>query len=432
VISVKTNPAYVCPDYSCEPNEIVVDASYEKLLRRYIETNGLAARVDRIDKIGQLELVLLRLGGLTKDLKPQESGEFVDCCKCPILEDDGLPGVKAAVQEKVPPAEPVEAVIRELRVAIAKENGGWVPEFGSNHTMHGVVGFPQSKPLAFGSPEPIAALTSGSTLAPDPSRGAGVRVGVLDTQVALHPDLASHFRVDPTKVMAYGVGTHEAWEGHATFVAGLIARQAPAATIIVKSVLLLDGKATVWETAKAIVDFDTEHLDVLNLSLGCRTTDGIPPLALRRAIDRVRRGCVVVAAAGNHRQTNYCCRPTWPAALPGVVAVGALAGPPPSREQAAFSPRLPWVDVLAQGFAVESTYLQGDVKVLNELGDVVSECFHGYARWSGTSFAAAMVTGAIAARTFPEKITARAALTVLLDRQDIVTRYVSDDDKHCA
>jgi membrane-anchored mycosin MYCP len=432
VISVKMNPAYVCPDYSCEPDEIVVDASYEKLLREYLKTIRPGVIMERIDAIEQLQLVLLQLDNLPTDPPLGGPDERVECHHCPIIEEDSLPGMTAALHEHPPSVEPVQAIVRELRKAIAEDNGGWLPEFSTNHTMHGVVGFPQSKPLAFGSPEPLSALTSGPTLAPDTSLGRGVRVGVLDTKVALHPDLAGHFRTDPSRVLAQGNETHEAWEGHATFVAGLIARQAPAATIIVKSVLLRDGRATVWETARAIVDLDAEHLDVLNLSLGCRTTDGLPPLVLRRAIDRVRRRCVVVASAGNHGQTDYCCRPTWPAALPGVIAVGALAGPPPSQELADFSPKLPWVDVLAQGFAVESTYLHGDVTVLDDAGAEVPKHFDGFARWSGTSFAAATVTGAIAAGTVPGKISARRALTELLDRHDIVTRYVSDDDKHCA
>jgi subtilisin family serine protease len=434
VISVKMNPAYVCPDYSCEPNEIVVDASYEKLLRGYIrKIRGTAVTVQRVDEIKQLELVRLVLGGLTEDQPPGNPGERFDRRQCQLLDDEGNAKVRAAVREELPSVTPVEALIQELRVVIAEEHGGWLPEFSSNHTMHGVVGFPQSKPLAFGSPESIDRPASWSTPAPDASLGAGVRVGVLDTRVAVHPALAGHFTADPSKVLAHGVGEHQAWEGHATFVTGLIVQQAPAAEIIVKPVLLHDGRATVWETAAAIVEFDAEQVDVLNLSLGCRTTDGIPPLVLRRAIDRIRRECVVVAAAGNHGQTNYCYRPTWPAALPGVVAVGALTDLPSSGEQAPFSPKLPWVDVLAKGVAVESTYLQGVVTVLNENGTEVPAPFdHGFARWTGTSFAAATVTGAIAARTVPEKITARAALTVLLDRHDIVTRYVNDDDRHCA
>ena len=50
-------------------------------------------------------------------------------------------------------------------------------------------------------------------------------------------------------------------------------------------------------------------------------------------------------------------------------------------------------------------------------------CFRGYARWSGTSFAAATVTGAIAARTSPDESPARTALTELVAGGGIVTPY---------
>jgi cobalamin biosynthesis protein CobT len=52
--------------------------------------------------------------------------------------------------------------------------------------------------------------------------------------------------------------------------------------------------------------------------------------------------------------------------------------------------------------------------------------FTGHAMWQGTSFAAAIVTGAIAARTVPGKVSAAEALQSLLDDPDpepLVRRY---------
>jgi hypothetical protein len=103
----------------------------------------------------------------------------------------------------------------------------------------------------------------------------------------------------------------------------------------------------VWDLANTMVDLLDSGISVLNLSLGCLTRDGQPPLALARAVDLVAPTVVVLAAAGDHgaapepavRQV-----PVWPAALAGVVAVGAHTGdgtPAPS------TPALPWVDLTA-------------------------------------------------------------------------------------
>src|SRR5690606_27242397 len=80
----------------------------------------------------------------------------------------------------------------------------------------------------------------------------------------------------------------------------------------------------------------------------------------------------VIACAGNTGSS----RPFWPAALPTVIAVGALDG----GARAAFSAHGPWVDAWAQGVGLTSSFL--------EFGR-----FRGYAPWSGASFAAALATG---------------------------------------
>ena len=62
--------------------------------------------------------------------------------------------------------------------------------------------------------------------------------------------------------------------------------------------------------------------------------------------------------------------------------------------------RLPWVDVVATGVGVESTYLPA------VQGAEGPEDFGETATWSGTSFAAAKVTGVLAARTVPGVLSA--------------------------
>ena len=219
------------------------------------------------------------------------------------------------------------------------------------------------------------------------------------------------------------------WAGHATFVTGLVVAQAPAAEIVVRQVLNSQtGRASVWDTAKAMVSFANANVDVLNLSFGCRTavpTSGVAPLALRRAVEVLSRKTVLVAAAGNHGATDHRTLPTWPAALPGVVAVGATGNHdhPDAPTAAPFTPRMPWIDCPAPGFDVVSTFLHAVV----DLGSPKTPQpvrFDGFARWSGSSFAAATVSGAIAAAMVAGELTAKGALHHLLTTDNpIVTKY---------
>ena len=65
------------------------------------------------------------------------------------------------------------------------------------------------------------------------------------------------------------------------------------------------------------------------------------------------------------------------------VAVGVLGPHAPAQE----GPDAPWVDVVAPGTDLVSTC------------DVHRDGSGGFGRWSGSAFAAALVSGAIAART---------------------------------
>ena len=96
-------------------------------------------------------------------------------------------------------------------------------------------------------------------------------------------------------------------------------------------------------------------------------------------------GTVVVAAAGN----DSTCRVTWPAALPGVIAVGALgpSGPAPFTNYGSWVTCAPGVDVISNFF--------DDVDKHDDKNPATSD-FHGWAKWSGTSFAAPIVAAAIA------------------------------------
>ncbi|WP_067130815.1 S8 family peptidase [Microtetraspora malaysiensis] len=218
-----------------------------------------------------------------------------------------------------------------------------------------------------------------------------VTVGVLDTGLAPHPWLAEWYSDDVAEIAdADHDGVLDEQAGHGTFVAGLILREAPGVRLRAVRVLDSHGVSDQATLLRALARLGGERIDVLNLSLGGYTVDDEPPLGVAEAL---RPFPAVVACAGNTASS----RPFWPAALPDVVAAGALDG----AARASFSAHGPWVGACAEGVGMTSSFLEHGA-------------FHGYATWSGTSFAAAVVTGAVA-RLCREMPPARAVRHALLD-----------------
>lgn len=181
--------------------------------------------------------------------------------------------------------------------------------------------------------------------------------------------------------------------GHGTFVTGLVVRGAPGVRPRVMKVLDARGVGDEATLLSALARLRRNPPHLLNLSLGGHTPDDEPSPLLADAIAALSR-TVVVACAGNTAST----RPMWPAALPGVIAVSALDVT--EEHPAPFTAFGPWVDACARGEWLTSTFL-------------TTAEFPGYAHWSGTSFATAVVTAAIAdaARNLPP----RAAAAHVLD-----------------
>jgi subtilisin family serine protease len=263
-------------------------------------------------------------------------------------------------------------------------------------------------------PTAVSGKTRPDDLVKDQTVGDRARVLILDTQVDPHPYLTGRYIANAGSLLDPTDGPREWWTGHATFIAGLVVQRAPAVQLEIESVLT-DAGATpsAWDLAISMVRCANRDVDVFNLSFGCFTLDGEPPLVLQRAVQRLTANTVVVAAAGNYgaEKPTGNLPPTpktaiWPAAFEDVVAVGASRY---GGERAEFSPDVPWVDLMAPGHEVESTYLTGDVA----LRDKTRAPFTGMATWSGTSFAAAAVSGAIAARTVRGERTAQEALADL-------------------
>ena len=145
---------------------------------------------------------------------------------------------------------------------------------------------------------------------------------------------------------------------------------------------------------------DAAGFEVINLSLGGYFSSPVGESAVAQAQSA---GALVVAGAGNDGRRD----PFYPAAEPGVIGVGSIDG---SGTRSCFSNIGPWVDVEAVGEDVVSTFPETEVRTmaLPEGGSAgcppqpaspeqTVDFTGGFARWSGTSFSAARVSGAIAA-----------------------------------
>ncbi|GAA0968041.1 S8 family peptidase [Actinocorallia libanotica] len=206
-------------------------------------------------------------------------------------------------------------------------------------------------------------------------------VAVLDTGLDPHPwyDAADWF-AGQRGLVAEALDADldhalDAQAGHGTFVAGVVLQHAPSARLLARRVIGGDGVGDELTLIRALRGLG--RVDVVNVSLGCHTFDDRPSPLMEQAVASLGPDTVVVACAGNAASD----RPFWPAALPGVIGVAALDG----SERAWFSNHGPWVDACAPGVAVHSSFVR--------FGK-----FDGYALWSGTSFAAPAVAGAVAAR----------------------------------
>lgn len=238
--------------------------------------------------------------------------------------------------------------------------------------------------------------------------GLGVRVSVVDTgwwkASASHPatkrwmhDVTS----DPEDEEQLKNGTTiEEYGGHGTFVAGVIKCLAPGARVEIEGALPKGGavyESDICEQIKQALDED-DLPQLISISAGTYTWKnmgllGFEMLMATFGLDGVRT--IVVAAAGNDETDD----PFYPAAYSWVVGVGSVDS---DKARSTFSNFGKSVDVYARGRDLVNAFPVGEYvthypeNMPNGVGEVRK--FDGLAQWSGTSFAAPMVTGAIAAQ----------------------------------
>jgi thermitase len=198
--------------------------------------------------------------------------------------------------------------------------------------------------------------TTQTNLAWDVAQGSSNQeIAVLDTGVDYtHPDL------DGKTILGYDFvdddNTPMDLNGHGTHVAGIaaaetnnatgIAGTAPNTKVLAVRVLDAAGSGTLEDIADGIRYAADSGAEVINMSLGCNCHT----VALEDAVNYAyNKGVVLVAAAGNDNVSTTF----EPASYTNVIAVGAVND---RDRKATFSNYGTWVDVVAPGVGIASTY----------------------------------------------------------------------------
>jgi subtilisin family serine protease len=257
--------------------------------------------------------------------------------------------------------------------------------------------------------------------------GKGVTVAVLDSGVDVrHPDLAANAARDGAGkeiyidvlrdasgsidscrgfnydwVSAYQDIGHPGPDGHGhgTHVAGIIAAVgnnaggsggnivgvAPAATILPVKTMDCNGDGQDWNIAYGIKAAADQGAKVMNLSIGGPEPSPLLEDALGYAI---AKGALVVVAAGNGQGSPVY----YPAAYPGVIAVGAV-----DRDDVyqSFSNIGSQMGLVAPGGTINQSR-DGILSTVPTYRSELSQSGQAYSRVSGTSQASPFVAGVTA------------------------------------
>ena len=239
---------------------------------------------------------------------------------------------------------------------------------------------------------------------------SSVRVAVVDSGVVpSHPDLAGHLDT----VYGYDFVSNSSAmrdpNGHGTHVAGTIGAVTNNGLgvagvmwdveILPIRVLNAEGRGSVLDVARGLLyavgieepgsPRNPYPAQVVNLSLGMKSENE----TLREAVAKaVSTGALIVAAAGNASISSDAEGVWYPAAFPGVIAVGAVGynygGIPKVTYYSRYGPE---IDFVAPGGIkdVDSDGDEQDDMVLSTSGT------DGYGYMRGTSMAAPHVSGVI-------------------------------------
>jgi Subtilase family len=239
-----------------------------------------------------------------------------------------------------------------------------------------------------------------------------VDTGLIPNAAVDHPWLAGvrGAEENPYTADANGDMVIAPYAGHGTFVAGVLRCMAPKASVFVERAFDIAGADYETNLLSSLEDALDRDPDILVFTFtsathrdqSLHTFDDFYERRIRQL-----KGLVLLAPAGN----DGWSRPMWPAAHPGVLAVGALAAN--WRDRATFTNYGRWVDVYAPGEDLVNVFPEGTY-VCSEPPIGERRQFHGMANWSGTSFSTPVVAGLIAARMSQTGENAQQAADALL------------------
>lgn len=337
-----------------------------------------------------------------------------------LVADHDVPAVEEAVRRWHDSREDYGRVSRirlrpGARVDVCDLAHGVAGPQGGRHRCHAAA----PNHLVYGQPmwwagpaRPPRPATAPPAPTPSGAEGRPVTIAVLDTGLAPHPwyestDWYHRHGPDDAEVLDADLDyTLDAQAGHGTFIAGVLLQRAPAARLRMRRVLGGDGVGDELEVIRALGR--CAGADVVNLSLGCHTYDDRPSPVVARTMAALGRATAVVGCAGNAATD----RPFWPAALKQVIAVAALNAR--GDDRAWFSNYGWWVDASAPGEDITSSFVRFNGS-RPRVDGIDPDAFAGYASWSGTSFAAPVVAGAIAHLAGREDLPATTAADLILD-----------------
>lgn len=236
-------------------------------------------------------------------------------------------------------------------------------------------------------------LSTDELLDLDPSTAAlllqaGGRAGSNDAVLApVNPATAT--LLDPALI---AMMNSTPYFGHGTLVSGLIHAIAPTASILPLKAFDASGWGTSFRIAKAIVYAAAQGARVINMSFGLESSSVLVAQALQYAANR---NVVLVASLGNN---NSRVDQSYPSSYSNVIGVAATDL---NDRKASFSNYGPAADIAAPGQALISPYPA-----------------NLYAAWSGTSAAAALVSGAAAVLVSREALKADQVTNLIESKSD--------------